>query len=449
MLVFRDYKQHIIYIIGFSVFVFLNVAIYTYFIHFQKKQEKLMLTGYLDSVGNLLSHDLVVATQNSLHDKKFFLFKNFSSTKIKNNTLNTKLNDIKIKPYILYIKSSVKEFTFDLQELRENLNRIFPNFVDYSIIINDCLIASGANYNHLFDIEKNYEINENILLTIKVGINHNSNFYLLGQKKLHHQILIIVIVSFLIYLSYLYHHIIIQRKIKKRFDTLEYELQEQSKTNNVLLNNKKISHLLNKLFIKKATEMYVKQALGATSSNEKIIIEPPDNYLFPMCLHDTSTEQIDIISLMKYLEEYFSCYFMTIAIRMNTTINIVSINCAMEAFYQIIFSLIFNLMEFMNQQSENSKLMQISFSEKKVIIKYDSFPLDEARMIALSEIIMLENKDIFLLSCDKIFKSLKNHSFQYTIFSSIEGNIIEISYPIEIISTKKYRERNIESVFVN
>ena len=64
-------------------------------------------------------------------------------------------------------------------------------------------------------------------------------------------------------------------------------------------------------------------------------------------------------------------------------------------------------MEFVDKQSEVPKTMVINFTEKKVIINYDSFPLDEERMISLSDTITLEYMDIFLLNCRKIFKSLK------------------------------------------
>jgi hypothetical protein len=56
--------------------------------------------------------------------------------------------------------------------------------------------------------------------------------------------------------------------------------------------------------------------------------------------------------------------------------------------------------------------MVINFTEKKVVINYDSFPLDEERMINLSDTITLEYMDIFLLNFCKIFKSLKEHKFE-------------------------------------
>ena len=432
----KSFTHKTLYVVTIVIFLTFNTTIYSYFLYTQKEKDELMLTGYLDSVGNLLLHDLKIATNNSIYSKTFFLFKKFSTINrnINENIVKTEpLNGIKIKPYAIYIKNSAEEFILDLQELREILNKIFPTFISYTIAINNYNIALGEDSNQTFDVRKDYTIDSNTTLTIQAGIKQDSNFYLLNKKKLHKKILITTISSCLSCLFFLYFYLKIKTRIEEKFDILEEELHEERKINKALLSNKKINQRLNKLFIKKATEMYVKQELGVISGDEHIIKNiSPSNYLFPMCLYDSSSEKINIVNLIESLEGYFSPYFITTALKIKTTTDIVNINCTTEVFYQLIFSIIFNLMEFMDKQSEVPKTMVINFTEKKVIINYDSFPLDEERMISLSDSITLEYMDIFLLNCRKIFKSLKEHKFEYGISSEGEQNTVEIIYPIVI-----------------
>ncbi len=414
------------FIIAIIVFLFFNIGFYIYLLHLQKEKEKLMLAGYLDSVGSLLSHDLTTVFNKSSYNKTFFLFKNFSRT---NNGISE--NTIKTTPYTISIKNSAEEFIFDLQELRDNLNKIFPHYIGYAIIINDYSVAFGLDYKKNLNLKKDYQIDLNTVLTIKVGINKNSKFYLLNNNKVYQYTFITVVLTFLICSLFLYVYLRIKKRREERLYILEHDLYEEKKINSTLLSNKKINQKLKQLFIKKATEMYIKQEMGI--GDKKIIQNiSPSNYLFPMCLYDTSPEEIDIVNLTKYLEEYFSPYFITIALKVQTNIDTININCTTEVFYQLIFSLIFNLMEFMDRQSEIPKIMEISFTNKKVIIKYDSFPLNEKRMVDLSETIVLEYMDVFLLSCRKIFKSLKEHKFKYSVSSDDESNIVEITYPIII-----------------
>ncbi len=54
--------------------------------------------------------------------------------------------------------------------------------------------------------------------------------------------------------------------------------------------------------------MYIKQEMGI--SDKKIIQNiSPSNYLFPMCLYDTSPEKIDIVNLTKVFRRIFFSLF--------------------------------------------------------------------------------------------------------------------------------------------
>lgn len=424
------------YIITILVYLSFNLTIYNYYLYIQEEKDKSILQGYLNSISNLLLQDLSVALNKSNSSKGFLLFKR--STNIDKNIepiiTQTKLtNIISIKPYVINIQNLSEEIILDLQELKENLNNIFPSYISYSITINDHNIAFRKDYKQTFNVTDDYNIDSNTLLSIKLGIKKDSSFYLSNKLVLHTNTFITTIISFFIGISLLYSYLRIKTRIEDKFNLLEHNLSEATKINVALQSNRKVNQFLQKLFIKKVTEMYIKQEIGMTSKNKKIIDQIlPNKYLFPMCLTDSSPEKIDITYLMKMLKEYFAPYFTTIALKMTTTVNTININCTTAVFYQLIFSLISNLIEFMDKQSDVPKAMTIGFTAQQVIINYDSFPLDEKRMIDLSETLILTHIDVFLLSCNKIFRSLKDHKFKYTISSNNGRNTVIIIYPIKI-----------------
>ena len=118
----------------------------------------------------------------------------------------------------------------------------------------------------------------------------------------------------------------------------------------------------------------------------------------------------------KLLQDYFAPYFTKIGLRVTSNIKDIELNCSIEVFYQLIFSLVFNLVKFMDRQSNVPQILKIDFKQDKITIVNDCFPLDERKMIKLSDIIIEECIDVFILNCHKIFKSLKEHKFKYSLF---------------------------------
>ncbi|MGL4226978.1 MAG: hypothetical protein ACRCRR_05220 [Rickettsia sp.] len=113
-----------------------------------------------------------------------------------------------------------------------------------------------------------------------------------------------------------------------------------------MLNNIKVDHHLKKLFIRKLTEMYLKQELGETYEPNNISFT---NQLFPIYLTDISPAKINIESLTKLLQDYFAPYFTKIGLRVTSNIKDIELSCSIEVFYQLIFSLVFNLVKFMDR----------------------------------------------------------------------------------------------------
>jgi hypothetical protein len=191
--------------------------------------------------------------------------------------------------------------------------------------------------------------------------------------------------------------------------------------------NKKIDHKLKTLFIQKTTELYVEQQLGVESSKDEIkkTLEY-NNYLFPMSLVAFASEELDLEEFINSVKEYFGFHFISTSVVTHWTSSKIKISCAKEVMYQLVFSLIRNIIRFMEDQNNLPKTLSLSFLDEKMTISYDSFPLNEEKMVILSQGFSLEEVDVFFLNCKKIFKSLKEHKLDYSVSNAIGQNTISI-----------------------
>lgn len=215
--------------------------------------------------------------------------------------------------------------------------------------------------------------------------------------------------------------------------------------------------MIKKVFLKKSTEIYIYEELTQSYCEKKIInMALKNKSLLSKSFCDSALEIIDLVSLTKSLKAYFEPKYMGISLHFRNSTKKLNITCAHEIFYQIIFSLVFNIMEIMNGQSEDIRTININFFDDKIVILYDSFSLNKEKMIYLSEIITEDFDDIFLLNCSKIFRLLKEQKFDYNISSDGEKNKIEVIYPIKdnivnqengkVIDFIEYKERSLREL---
>ncbi len=273
------------------------------------------------------------------------------------------------------------------------------------------------NYNYL--VSNHYKINNQVSIIVKLGINPLSDYYFSNIKKLYKCLLVNVIAAFVTCSVILYINLQVKHNIT-RIEQLDDNLfdtnNDTNKMNNALLLYKEASKNLNTFFIKKATEEYIKQQLKYDPEQEieldKIY---PSNYLFPICFTKHAQAEIDTKALINYLKKYFAEYFLYTAIKYECNIDKLIVDCGQHVFYQIIFSLLYNLINFMKDQSKIPKSLCITFTTHKLTIFYDGFLLTEQIMVNLSNSMIVETIDPFLLNCSKIFQSLKEHGLNYAI----------------------------------
>lgn len=152
------------------------------------------------------------------------------------------------------------------------------------------------------------------------------------------------------------------------------------------------------------------------------------SYLFPVIITDLVTDELDVREFIKYIEEYFVCSNTNIYFEITNNIKKIEIHCAQEVFYQIIISLIHNIIAILEDQSSVSRKVIIALTNGTVSICYDGFPLTEQGILELSNTVLSNKLNVFLLDSNKIFKSLKAHDITYNIFYENNFNTICITF---------------------
>lgn len=408
--------------------------------HLLDKEYRLILQGYRDNISSLLIQDFdqLLNSETEIENKSFFLLKSLGIELIDSDKqFSSKPYDIKIKSFAIYVENLKHRFIIDLQQIKEALSTIFPEFIDYQVIIDGNNIANNSASIRAFITSKEYKLLDNISMVMNFGIKKDSDFYIKSSKHLLMKWSLTAFFSTIIVFLILYFYLKRKAENDYRLYILEEHLTTIDKERKALLSRDEIYSQLNKSFIKKATEIYIEEITGGRGEAGNYVNTSSNDYIFPIPLNDSSYSNIDIQRLVLMLKKYFLPYAGNIVLKAETSVNTINIHCASEVFYQLIFSLIYNLIELMERQNEQLKLMKIKFSDKDLVVEYDSFPIDEERMIYLSDSIIEGRMDAFFLSCRKLFKSLIDHKFTYIIKSSENSqNTIEVVYPEKNLSTQ-------------
>lgn len=445
-------KQLIPHIITIVIFLFYNVSTCLYLQYNQKQKDRLILEVVQNQILTLLSTDIATALNSNLHDKNFFLCRNVNcypnELKLSQGHL---FNFVKAINSTIYVQNEKEMLIIEAQCLADIIARVLPNYITFMIKINNNIIINN-NVNNLDHITKHNKIGHDATLSVKVAINPASYYYVNNINQLYKYLFLNVITSLIICLVILYIYLRKKQNITLTLEQLEDNLLTTQKMSSALMTCKKSSKNLNSFFIQKATEEYIKQQLQLDSNqNDQLIKIGLSNYLFPLRFTDYSRTKIDTQELLNHLQDYFAPHFLHTAIKYQCKLDKLIVDCGKHVFYQIIFSIICNVLKFMEEQSNIPKLMVIKFTEDKLVITYDGFLLTERIMINLSNGTNPENVDPFLLDCSKIFKSLKVHKLNYKIFNEDGSNIIEITLcktkknnkgKAEVINFAKYKQEN-------
>ena len=419
------------YLIAAILYVVFNFFGYHHLVSLQRERFSLILQSYHTLLNNILINDLHKILGGSNNNPLSF-FKKQSALGGKDSQVLPKAEEesrIRFNRYNNNIEISNSVWVIDLFELRKTLDKTIPPYITYNISINHDSVGISKISSQTAVSKQTYNLGGSDSAILVLGIDPNSAYYKEIDQQTKNSILFTAIGSFIIFSLVLFLYLNIRKRINEKIELLENSLLDEDRMNKVLLQKTDCEQTLRNLFIKKATEIYLAKELGIDKIDTSTLGDEinPSQYLFPIALTDKSLTKIDIEILVSTLRCYFADKFVSTAIEFKVQVKELNIRCAKEVFYQLIFSLLDNLIRFMESQSDRIKLISIDFEPERVIITYDSFMINEDTMVMLSRQMLADIGDIFLLSCDKIFSSLKKHDMDYHLFYEHGVNIIEIN----------------------
>jgi len=402
------------------------VTVYYFLYKIENSNNKIILQSYNNNIKSLLIGDINNALELNISQKSFSFFNTVS---LKQHNQDCRIcDDLKpctiIKENVIIIYNNSQELKLDIHDFREHIAQIVPSFITYRILLNQHNIASSYQKKPNFDItEEIFHQNLNIILSF--GIDRESEYYQSSLKKILINCLNSLFITFIIISFVLFLYFIIKSKIKSKITYLENIITQYEEENTNLIKHNKIKQKLEEKFIKKITTLYVSQQCGNNMYKQQDIIK---SYLFPVTITDLVTDELDVREFIKYIEEYFVCSNTNIYFEITNNIKKIEIHCAQEVFYQILISLIHNIIAILEDQSSISRKVIIALTNRTVSICYDGFPLTEQGILELSNTVLSNKLNVFLLDSNKIFKSLKAHDITYNIFYENNFNTICITF---------------------
>lgn len=427
-----------------SVFMFFNIYYYQSLNNAFEKQHRNVLHGFKSTIEALLVKDLKQSLNNNLTGVHFAVISNFS---IRNNLVNDKSHNF-ITPYMKVDKASLSIFTekekriFDLQQIRDFVNNVLPSYILYKIAINKQYIVIHSNVGDTYIPEDEYKLGPNGIISFGLAIDNTSQYYLENIAILYNKIVLGFVISTCLLFILLRAYLKEKNQITSSISILQESLDNKDNAYIGLLHHQQAEQTIKNLFIAKVTQQYLSEIEEESISRELKNANSTKHYensiLFPIAIIDKSSSEIDIQEFKDILKNYFEYNFDSVFLEIESQQDALYVDCGKEVFYQIIISLIYNLIFLMKKQSEQAKVIKIDLQETKISISYDSFPLEKEFMIKLSENLLMENRDTFILDCNKIFQSLQEHNLNYYLASNIGVNKIEIN----TTKTVLHEERN-------
>jgi len=226
--------------------------------------------------------------------------------------------------------------------------------------------------------------------------------------------------------------------ITRRFKTIKLSYVNLLEEQNLLLRHMKTKNKYNELLIIKIKQKVKNRALEGEDSLDDLLY-------FPLLIEKDRCSSIESAIFFEDLTSFFkySINKKKIDFRYSVTCNVFTVHLSKESFYQLIFSLFYNVLHLLNNKSS----LVVKFEIKnnfllKIIIKYTGFPLSKEQMKSYTE--EQGKGEIFLLNMHNTLKGLEKLCINCETKSSDDQNTIQLNFQ-DIAQTNKIRndENNI------
>jgi len=364
-----------------TLVVVLYICLYQYLFFAKEDKNSAYIEGNEVSIKNLILADFKLILNQFSDLNQVSILKNYSyssSLKEKNKVIGT----------VFYINRGRDTLIFDLQPLIFLVDSILKQSFYYQITLNNTVLISNAEETAFFYI-KEYQVNEENFLTIKLTPKINSNFIQNHEAIFKNQLLtlIIISVSLFFFLSLLVIYLLYKRINYVRLTDKLFSMEKSLDLNMDYIKNCVY-------FIREENITTILPVIGTHTNDIKIS---------------------DIVEEIKALVYVYTAKFgYKFELRLVSLISNIKVKYDIIIFRQIILSLLYNILYFM-RGGEHTKQFSIEFQKDRIVMIYDSFAANEQHMCKWSGELFQHIGNPYILKCEGIFQLIKNCGLSYEI----------------------------------
>ena len=434
--------------VSISIFLIFCILINIFFYESLKAEEEklqlLFLKMYAEKVEGFILQDFQKALEPHYKAKDFSGIQNFATKTGNNKKLPHKA--IYLSNNILHVKKGDKYLIVELSNIKKILDGLASNLFFYTIKINNEQVLTNTVSALVNSLSHNYSITEDIILDISIEHDKLSKPILFLNARVKVKFLQTLFLSIGLFFVGV---VMILRFIKQE---KELGLEKNHKNDILLFLDKDREFILKCYEYSKKSKSVMQNEVEGAYYND---------YLPLSIIHDINKSQLIEININKIahaIKDYFSSYKAYHQLD-NVKLDVIHDNIKNiivpfdnEVFYQIVISIIYNLMNFNKKSSDNRKI-EIYFSKEQIIISSDGLKLNKEYAIKASETIFLDTANPYLLNFGQIFVLFNNINIRFDVDYTRNGTVITIILPYikktehnsfaRVVNLNKYRENKV------
>lgn len=357
--------------------------------NFNEKNHAYLMKN-LEIINNLLVEDIKKATLG--------ISENFIILKLVGKSNNHTDVGFKIDKNMIFIKSINEILEFDLQNTKKTLDKVINDFINYVIVVNNNIIFSNTLLKSQ-DLTRTFSINKNIVLETQLQIDKNSQYYIINKRNLLQKVMLYLLVTSVVYSLIIYVLKYLMKQIKNA----------KIKYTNLLNHMGVISSLNNKFCV-----------------NANYLLEKNDMQIFPITFQEQEKTEIDVVKITNDLNKFYNIYDERIKLVIKVKCPKIIVKVSEITFQQIVFSVSYNIIHFMNQMSEKKKEISVTFNKECICFEYDKFLPTEHYLVRASEDLFKEKYDPFILDFARIFTLLDKCEIKHDIENKGDKDVLKI-----------------------
>lgn len=408
-------KSHYIFtIITFAFLITLNIW------HYREATEELSKNIYheFNIYNKMIDSGLVRNLKKVISGEESYAFDtNLIFTVKPMELINNQSEHARISPYSIEINNLKNSISIDIISLKEYFQNTLPPYFNYKMRLVESVIMPNDFTNSPYKTSFGYNLGNNLSLNITFEIDQA--FYSEKLQEVRGEQFYFSLFSILFYLISMVIYFNVLKSLEAMINKLKEEALEQKNNNDNYKIRIKTGENMNVDFINKATEIYLNEIEGGDDINYQ---------LFPLLLIDKAKNDINLLEFKTTLNNYLGSLYKNIKIDVKTYCDIASYPMGREVFYQLLISIVDNIISVIQDQTDNERTIKVIINESAIKFEFVSFPLSISKIEHLSKVVYKNNPKIFILDFAKVINSLDQHHVGYNFKTEKNINIFEIQF---------------------